>query len=1507
NNKGEKYQVDPSDGIIVLSVNADPTDAKIGLEKTYEDGSVERREYSISGLLREDPKTLFDVLTPTVTDFGAAFGNKTPDDIQQDIVITEPGEGETLGKITGTLKPIIGFQGFGSPYSSGHYISFKVNAPGASSIVASFETDGEEAGIPADLTNDPDKTALMRIGNKDANILVVRVKYDEETTLVKKYDLSELVLDDFRIDTEIGADTNLLGKTIGDLQDSIEINKNSISGTLKYVEAYTGFEEGAKGHFVALHVDGVNDKTFVINNKGEKYQVDPSDGIIVLSVNADPTDAKIGLEKTYEDGSVERRVYSISGLLRLQPENPEAEYNINIEETDEDGHINLYKAGSEYTRHLKATITDSETGEPVKGVAVDWSTTDSNIATVSETGTFTDNKGQATATVTIVNQTEAGMASIGILADGVYENVTYEVYKQDNPEKTATLTFPDETEAVLSPEFILPAGSQYSLGWSVISGATYAGIDPFFGVVYARANGTAKFVHEIYDGDTVVVDSGEASPYVVTITSLLNRLYIVQDKDVFANYESNDVLHLEFDPADYDLTGLTVEWSSSNDSIAEVSADVSDQTKAKVTGKEKGAVTITATVKNGSTVIKTAKAALRVRPRIPGLFIKKVGSETAIESAYVKKGNVLKLYTDIPEGDEFADYTVSWKSSDPGVASVSSNGNVTGLKVGDVMISAFTPDGTQADVRVIVYNNIDSLTANVSNINLTAGETVTVYGIGTPEDAALDLVWTSDKENIATVIGAAGGKAMITAGADNGTAIITAMDKESGLSVTIKVSVGGTDKDLTELTAVSSEYTLYPGQTAVLAYTVKPSDYTNTVFEWSTTQSSVAVVDQRGNVTAVNAGNAEIKVTAKKIDGTDTGLYATYRITVLDAKTKSISIEPKSLTLKAPVEGIMAGETARLTAKTYPEYVVDTVTWSSDKPAVATVEPDTGLVRAQAAGTATITATSVNNAEIKQSVKVSVIESIDGQDARYYIENGAWIGWIDDYTYTGTAIKPEPNVYYGSVLLTPGIDYTYSYKNNTNAARKKNEPEVTVKLKGNYAGTVSRTFTIYPADLSENVTISSVSATAKINKKTGTYAEQLLKPILVYGTKTLRAGTDYDLYYMDDNTAAYADPGIWTITIQGKGNYSGEVFADEILADPATAVNMSTVKIEGLLKSYLYTGDSIEPEGITLRDKAGNTVDENDYEVKISNNTGIGTATILFTATNITKYYGSKKATFKIGPKVTDLSTTPISVSINGSGWTNGTKEFASNADVTYAKGGTKPSSVEVRLSDGTELVNNVDYTWKSTVDKNGGKVTITGKGKFYKKAAVVTFNVAKQDISNMTFAIDDFVYSNKADAYKKHKFNIYDVDGKALAPKTDFIVSAWEAETAVPSVGSYVTATLTGQGNYEGDATVTFKVIDKNYKLSAATYAFLIDDEEIAANKFYVKYAGTPVTITEDEIVLRVKKRVGRTVHYVVVDPSDYEIVAINNNNKVGKAVVIIKGTGEYGGLKTINITIRK
>lgn len=95
------------------------------------------------------------------------------------------------------------------------------------------------------------------------------------------------------IDVDIAADTDLLGKVVGDLQENVHIYRDSIEGTLFKIEDYTGFsgiKEEQSGNYIALHAfvpgsdfeyaDGVRIKAI---RPGRTVTLD-SDGILILRV-----------------------------------------------------------------------------------------------------------------------------------------------------------------------------------------------------------------------------------------------------------------------------------------------------------------------------------------------------------------------------------------------------------------------------------------------------------------------------------------------------------------------------------------------------------------------------------------------------------------------------------------------------------------------------------------------------------------------------------------------------------------------------------------------------------------------------------------------------------------------------------------------------------------------------------------------------------------------------------------------------------------------------------------------------------------------------------------------------------------------------------------------------------------------------------------------------------------------------------------------------------------------
>ena len=94
---------------------------------------------------------------------------------------------------------------------------------------------------------------------------------------------------------------------------------------------------------------------------------------------------------------------------------------------------------------------------------------------------------------------------------------------------------------------------------------------------------------------------------------------------------------------------------------------------------------------------------------------------------------------------------------------------------------------------------------------------------------------------------------------------------------------------------------------------------------------------------------------------------------------------------------------------------------------------------------------------------------IENGDRRIIVQKvNPTIAEIPDQTYTGSAITPEPLVIAGSLSLTKGTDYTYSYTDNTNVGTAT----VRATFQGDYEslGYVERTFTIMPSTIMVSVT-----------------------------------------------------------------------------------------------------------------------------------------------------------------------------------------------------------------------------------------------------------------------------------------------------------------------------------------------------------------------------------------------------------------------------------------------------
>ncbi len=163
------------------------------------------------------------------------------------------------------------------------------------------------------------------------------------------------------------------------------------------------------------------------------------------------------------------------------------------------------------------------------------------------------------------------------------------------------------------------------------------------------------------------------------------------------------------------------------------------------------------------------------------------------------------------------------------------------------------------------------------------------------------------------------------------------------------------------------------GGTQTLSATVSPSNASNKGVSWSSSNTTVATVSN-GVVTAKAVGTATITVTTA--DGNKT---ATCSVTVSaaaqpgDVRVTGVAVTPTSATLTA-------GETKTLTATVSPSNATNkNINWSSNNTTVATVSG--GVVTAKAAGTAEITATTVDGGK---TAKCTVTVNAASQPVKQY-------------------------------------------------------------------------------------------------------------------------------------------------------------------------------------------------------------------------------------------------------------------------------------------------------------------------------------------------------------------------------------------------------------------------------------------------------------------------------------------------------------------------------------------
>ncbi len=407
-----------------------------------------------------------------------------------------------------------------------------------------------------------------------------------------------------------------------------------------------------------------------------------------------------------------------------------------------------------------------------------------------------------------------------------------------------------------------------------------------------------------------------------------------------------------------DATDPALEWVSSNPRVADISRDEKGELiiRAGYTG---GTCRLTATAADGSGA--EAICEVRVGPPVTDILIGVQGDANT-----VLRGESVDLTAEVLPSD--ASSEIRWESLNGDIAQIEkteSGAKLTGIGGGEATLRAAAQDGSgyAAQIRMMVRVPVERVTLPDA-AGVFVGQIQPVAAAFFPEDTTDRVLrYSSEDPSVATVDrqgnvkGVAVGQTRITVRAQT--------DYEIWSECMVTVS-----RPVTAVLVSADESEIGLNGTLRMDATVSPIDAGDRRVTWSSSNPSVATVDEAGNVNGLSNGQTIVQATA--VDGS--GVAGVMVVTVKSNLT-SIAL-PQMVAL-------LPGEREILTPVSKPVGLnPGPITWKSADPSVAAVDA-VGAVLGVKSGETLVTATTqgglVAQCTVKVSEELSVIELADAR------------------------------------------------------------------------------------------------------------------------------------------------------------------------------------------------------------------------------------------------------------------------------------------------------------------------------------------------------------------------------------------------------------------------------------------------------------------------------------------------------------------------------------------------
>lgn len=292
-------------------------------------------------------------------------------------------------------------------------------------------------------------------------------------------------------------------------------------------------------------------------------------------------------------------------------------------------------------------------------------------------------------------------------------------------------------------------------------------------------NGLVK----IHDAGLATITAKSAVSGIIgkcTVSATKHVESILLDKKE-ANMWNGEKLTLEVTVSPQEAANKRIRCHSSNENVVTAQINDGDMRHIALTACNPGFATITVETEDGSL---TATCSITVKQQVTNISIN-------TKEITLNVGESEKIEYDI-EPYNATEKEINWTSNNPSVATVSSDGTISAITVGNAKITATTTDGTYiSDYCTVTVNQpVTGIELSENEIKLSKiGSSVQLYAKITPDDATnKNANWSSSNENICRV----SQTGLVTA-TGYGTSVIFATTEEKGYMASCVVTVENID------------------------------------------------------------------------------------------------------------------------------------------------------------------------------------------------------------------------------------------------------------------------------------------------------------------------------------------------------------------------------------------------------------------------------------------------------------------------------------------------------------------------------------------------------------------------------------------------------------------------------------------------------------------------------------------------------------------------------------------